>query len=110
MLLSSSLAMAIAVEAGKAGLLRWTRYALGATALLGIIFLLVKGVEYHHEWQDGLVPGRNFRLSSSPDPAASQNFYVTYFVGTGLHAVHLIIGIVLVSITMVAMACHTVTP
>src|SRR5690606_11784632 len=99
-LLSSSLAMAVAVEAGKARMLRWTQYALGITALLGIAVLFVKGVEYHQEWQEGLFPGQNFRLPDTPDRGASQNFYVLYFLSTGLHAVHLIIGIALVSVTM----------
>lgn len=94
-LLTSSLLMAIAVQARKAGAAQLSRNMLWLVALLGIVFLAIKGIEYRHEWQEHLFPGAGF---SFPEPAhaAAQMFYFLYFGMTGLHALHLTIGIVVV--------------
>jgi cytochrome c oxidase subunit 3 len=63
---------------------------LVATAMLGFAFLVLKGVEWHDEWREGLVPGPTFALAAV---AGAQAFYVLYFVMTGLHGVHMIAGI-----------------
>jgi cytochrome c oxidase subunit 3 len=66
---------------------------LGAAALLGCVFLALKGVEYRLEYDEGLVPGRYFAFTGQ-DPHAASLFFAFYFVATGLHAVHVAIGIV----------------
>ena len=94
-LLTSSAAMAWAVHAAAAGQRRLLTALLAATAALGLVFMVLKGVEYAEEYAEHLVPGVNF------DPArgaAVELFYYIYFVLTGLHAVHLTLGIVLVLI------------
>ncbi len=95
-LLLSSLSMALAVHAAQEGNDRRTARLLLLTAALGLCFLVLKGVEYTLDAHDGLVPGAHFR----PDwPASRQSemFFVLYFLTTGLHAVHLIIGVGLVA-------------
>ena len=94
-LLTSSLTMAIAAQAA-ASRRAFRRLVLGcllATAALGLAFLVVKGFEYKEDIDKHLVPGSHFALPQ----AGAQLFYGLYWLITGVHAVHLSIGIVLVS-------------
>jgi len=69
---------------------RFTARLLAATAALGTLFLALKGVEYHAEWEEGLVPGARFVLAGTP---GAEQFFALYFVMTGLHGVHMVFGI-----------------
>jgi cytochrome c oxidase subunit III len=90
LLLTSSAAVALAVACEEdARQRRWTARLLGLTAALGLAFLVVKGFEWHAEWDEHLFPGRTFSL----DVPGAQEFFVLYFVMTGLHGVHMIFGI-----------------
>lgn len=100
-LLTSSLTVALAVHAGQTGDRRaQVRYLL-LTILLGIAFLGVKGVEYSEEFRAQLVPGAHFKNDALHAPPGTsdeelqraQMFFVFYFFMTGLHALHMIIGI-----------------
>jgi cytochrome c oxidase subunit 3 len=70
---------------------------LFATILLGIIFLGLKFTEYAHKWHEQLVPGLNFHPAAESLRGAPQHavelFMCFYFFMTGLHALHMIIGI-----------------
>jgi cytochrome c oxidase subunit 3 len=90
-LLTSSLAMALAVAAARAGALRHTILLLLATAALGALFLGIKGYEYLKEFHEGLMPGVGPPFPF--EPAASELFFNLYFAATGLHAFHLACGI-----------------
>ena len=95
-LLTSSFGMALAVMAANAGARRAARGWLVATALLGAGFLAIKGTEYALEWRDGLVPGLHFTV---PDPhGTTRLFFDLYFLMTGVHAVHLAIGLAIVAV------------
>ena len=96
-LLTSSLSMALAVQARKAGSLRAAQWLLWLVATLGIAFLAIKGSEYRQEWQAHLFPGAGFAFPEDPSGAA-QMFYILYFAMTGLHALHLTIGIAMVAV------------
>src|SRR5205807_10064537 len=68
------------------------------TAILGALFLSLKGVEYFEDDVHRLVPGASFRGS-----AVEELFFSFYFVMTGIHALHLIIGIaILCALTAIA--------
>jgi len=73
---------------------RWTARLLWITAALGCAFLAIKGFEYRQDWREGLVPGDAFPLRV---PGA-QLFFFLYYVTTGLHAVHLVVGVALVGL------------
>jgi cytochrome c oxidase subunit III len=94
-LLTSSACMAMAVSTRDAGARRAPVLWLIATALLGVGFILIKGYEYSLEYQEHLVPALNFDLARHGGVA--EIFFMFYFCATGLHAVHLLIGIGLVS-------------
>ncbi|TCS39371.1 cytochrome c oxidase subunit 3 [Paucimonas lemoignei] len=95
-LLTSSATMALAVSWRRACLNKRAARLLWLTALLGVAFLAIKGMEYAHEFREHLFPGADFRFHG-PEVAAGRIFYWLYFAMTGLHALHLFIGIVLVS-------------
>lgn len=95
-LLTSSFLVALAVAAGQADRRRWVAPLLSAAATLGVVFLALKGVEYRHDWAEGLFPGPQFRLdgaTGSAVPAGAQLFYMLYYTMTGVHALHLTVGI-----------------
>lgn len=96
-LLTSSLMMALAATASETGQRRWIAPFLWATIAFGVLFLVLKGVEYHHDFREGLVPGAGFRLGDAAGeaPSGAQLFFVLYWVLTVLHSVHLLVGIVL---------------
>jgi cytochrome c oxidase subunit 3 len=91
-LLTSSLFMALAVNAAARGLSRQTAIFLFATIVLGVVFLGLKFYEYSVDFAEHLFPGGNFQYSGS-DPARAKIFFSLYFTLTGMHAVHMIIGI-----------------
>lgn len=94
-LLTSSACMAMAVTTRDAGKTRAPVLWLVATALLGLIFIVIKATEWFLEYQEHLVPALNFDLSRHGGVA--EIFFIFYFCATGLHALHLLIGISLVS-------------
>jgi len=75
------------------------RALLGATIALGVAFLAIKGVEYAHEYHEGLVPGAYFRYEGA-HALGVELFMTLYFVATGMHAVHMLIGIAVFGILL----------
>jgi heme/copper-type cytochrome/quinol oxidase subunit 3 len=88
-LLTSSLTMAVAERGAQEGFRRMALWCLAVTALLGLAFLISKGFEYHDDITKGLVPGSGFPLH----PSQTQIFWAFYWVITGVHAIHLTIGV-----------------
>ncbi len=95
-LLGSSLTMALAVQSAQLGRRKAIIVFLLLTVALGIVFLAVKASEYLHDYRESLIPGLRFDEarweSTVPEPSRVQLFFVLYFVLTGLHAVHMLIG------------------
>ena len=91
-LLTSSLTMALAVHAAQVGERRKLVRQLVWTLILGSVFLVVKAYEYSHKFHEGLVPGPSFAYSGR-NAAEHELFVSFYFALTGLHALHMIIGI-----------------
>ena len=98
-LIGSSLTMALAVHAAQSGAARATFRFLGATIGLGSVFLAIKVYEYHHKWVEHLVPGAGFRYEE-PFAAPAQILFSFYFAMTGMHALHMIVGIGLIAYLM----------
>lgn len=96
-LLTSSFAIASALIWSEAGRNRRARLAIWATVSLGLGFLCIKGFEYWDEAQRGLLPilMLDFRYDG-PDPQHARLFFDAYLALTGLHALHLLSGIVLI--------------
>jgi cytochrome c oxidase subunit III len=100
-LLTSSLTMALAVRAAHLGQRRQIALLIALTMALGLVFLGVKGLEYFHKYEDGLAPllglGLPFRYEGA-EPGPTQLFYGLYFAMTGVHAIHMIIGIAILGL------------
>ena len=94
-LLTSSLTMVLSINAAADGRRRDLRFWLLATAFLGIAFICVKGYEWYSDYDDQVVPAVNFLMKPGEAPAG-ELFWVFYFIATGLHALHLSIGIGLI--------------
>lgn len=80
-LISSSVTMVLAWAAASANNLPRYRLFMGLTLLGGALFLVVKTIEYSEKFSHGLYPSTN-------------NFLALYFTMTGLHAIHVIGGMV----------------
>ena len=109
-LIGSGFFMALGVwaaEVRKKGLLV---LFLIITTVLGLAFLGIKYDEYHEKWEKHHIPGAHFDVSEFVNPHAygineqplapdmaqkTQVFFSLYFAMTGMHALHMIIGIVL---------------
>jgi cytochrome c oxidase subunit 3 len=91
-LITSSLTMALAVHAAQIGNRRLLMLFLVATMVLGAAFLGIKAFEYYTEFKEHHVPGFGFQFETEHYRHA-QVFFSLYFVMTGLHAVHMIIGL-----------------
>jgi len=102
-LLTSSLAMALAVIAAREERQRAAMVRLIITMILGALFLGLKIHEWTREWTEGIRP----HIGPTEGPSGQQLFFNFYFVATGLHAVHLIVGILLVGGLTIKVARHT---
>ena len=92
-LIVSSLTMALAVRAAQTSAPPKTQVGwLVATMVLGSAFLGVKVIEYSDKFKHFTVPGPNF-VWTGKYPQAAEQFYSLYFCMTGLHALHMIIGL-----------------
>ncbi len=124
-LLTSSFTMALGVYAAQIGRREMLVWCLALTAALGTLFLVIKGFEYYGDYEENLVPGLAFVPAEwtpdSPDvhrrpprellehdpyearmfPQRVQLFLMCYYIMTGLHAVHLLIGITILVIQAV---------
>jgi cytochrome c oxidase subunit III len=94
LLLASSAAMTIAVDASRQEMRQITVVCLALTIVLGISFLLCKGLEYRDDIARGLLPGPRFPLR----PLQTQLFWAFYWVMTSVHAIHLATGLIVVGV------------
>jgi len=109
-LLTSSLTMALAVQAAALGRRSALIRYLGLTILLGLVFLGVKVFEYRRDYLEGMVPGVWFNPHSNTleewakrgiHPRNVELYFVFYFVLTGLHALHMVIGMGVLGVQLV---------
>ena len=96
-LITSSLTMALAVHGAQLGQRKVVLLFLMATMLLGAAFLGFKSVEYYHKVVEHHVPGPGFQFEREHLQHA-QLFFSLYFLMTGLHALHMVIGIGLLGV------------
>jgi cytochrome c oxidase subunit III len=109
-LIVSSFTMAFAVFNAQIGKQRRLIISLVITIILGLTFLGIKAVEYHDKYRDNLIPGQlipGHRFSPASvhllPGASAQNvemFYWIYFAMTGMHALHMVIGVGLLSVIL----------
>ena len=98
-LLCSSLTMVLAVRAAALGRRNGVILFLILTLILGGVFLGVKAYEWNNKFVEHHVPGPSFHFEGlSPDQQGNaQIFFSLYFAMTGLHALHMVIGVGILS-------------
>jgi cytochrome c oxidase subunit III len=97
-LIGSSLTMVLAVWAAQVNRRKAIVVFLLLTIVLGSVFLGIKAVEYTDKFTHHHVPGPNFhfdeKFEGKPvDQNSAEIFFSLYFIMTGLHATHMVIGI-----------------
>ena len=97
-LICSSLTMVLAVRAAQTSSRKGQILHLILTMAFGSVFLIVKYFEYAEKFEHHLVPGPNFDPAL---PKEQQLFFSLYFMMTGVHAAHMIIGLGLMAVILV---------
>ncbi len=92
-LICSSLTMAMAVRSAATGRRKLLIGFLVATMLLGGAFLGIKAIEYTDHIHHHLLPGPGFHYPAPADARAAEMFFSLYFAMTGLHALHMVVGL-----------------
>jgi len=91
-LICSSLTMALAVQAAQMGKRKRLITYLLSTMALGLVFIYIKFIlEWHHDFLEGLAPGLHFTYAG-PHASRVELFFCFYFIMTGVHALHMIVG------------------
>ena len=101
LLLCSSLTMALAVRAAELGKKGVLITFLLLTLLMGLTFVGVKlGLEWRHDYLEGFAPGVNWTFNGS-DCRHVELFFCFYFFLTGIHALHMLIGVGVLTVLMI---------
>jgi cytochrome c oxidase subunit 3 len=127
-LLTSSLTVALSVRATQLGQNRALIKLLIATMVFGIAFLGIKAAEYTHEYHEGVIPGESMfhpddevtadlhraADNTGANPATLRGqfrlFWLFYFFMTGVHALHMIIGVGLFTFLLIRARRGKYTP
>jgi cytochrome c oxidase subunit 3 len=119
-LIASSFTMAMGVWCSETRRRRGLVLCLSLTFFLGMCFLGIKTIEYHEKWEKHHIPGLHYSLQSFLDPAHDEAaaaygdkplpldmarhtelYFFLYFAMTGMHALHMIIGIAILGYMIV---------
>jgi cytochrome c oxidase subunit 3 len=96
-LVTSSFTVALGFDRAKRGDGRGTRTFFLVSVLLAVVFLGFKYVEYSHHFHAGELPGRYFTATHGAGPG-SPLFWSLYFLITGLHGIHVVIGMTILAV------------
>ena len=105
-LLTSSLTMVLGVSALQRNQLGLTQLYLISTLLLAFTFLLIKFFEWNAKYSHGIFPGLEHLHSL---PHGEGLFYNLYFMMTGLHGIHVIIGMAVMTVVYNRIQSGTIT-
>lgn len=94
-LICSSFTMAMAVNATQRNDQNKANQYLIVTLFCGFIFMVIKFFEYSHKFHEGLFPGAHFAFEGQ-SPEHASLFFSLYFMMTGLHGIHVLIGMGLI--------------
>lgn len=108
-LIGSSFTIAYAIHVLRANRPRTCVLLLLITLACGAGFLVLKGLEYSHHFHEGIFPGSYYHFDQMPGPGATMFFTLYYFM-TGLHALHMIAGLLVVSWLLVRVLREKTTP
>ncbi len=96
-LVTSSFTVAMGLHRATKGDGKGTAVFFGLSVLLALVFLGFKAVEYSHHFEEGQLPGRFYTYAGVQGPGASM-FFALYFLITGLHGIHVVIGMTVLAV------------
>ena len=108
-LVTSSFTVAMGLDGAVRGDGRRTALLYGASVAMGLVFLVLKLFEYRHHFMEGQLPGRYYTHEAIAAPGTTL-FWSLYFLITGLHAIHVIVGMTVLSVVAVKAARGAYTP
>jgi cytochrome c oxidase subunit 3 len=97
-LITSSFTVAVAVHAANHMKRRSTAWLLGVTCALGLLFLVFKTIEYGMHLREGAAPGGDTLFFVVHDTPGLPMFYSLYYLTTGAHAFHVIVGMTVLAV------------
>ena len=96
-LLVSSFTMAMSIYFTQKNQIKKAQAALLLTLFCGILFMGIKYIEYSHKMHEGIFPGKFFSYSGEGFVEGLPLYFSFYYLMTGLHASHVVIGLLLIS-------------
>ena len=109
-LILSSFTMSLAVHSASIGKTKLLAIFLIVTMIIGVVFLGIKFTEYYMHYQEHKAPGFWFEYHGTANAAKVQMFFVFYFLMTGLHAIHMTIGIGILLVMLYRTILGSFTP
>lgn len=91
-LIGSSLTVAMAIRSAQLNQIKGLIYNLYITIGLACVFMVIKYFEYVHKFEKGILPGEYYAYEGIAHEKANI-FFSIYYMMTGLHGIHVIIGI-----------------
>lgn len=104
-LLTSSLTVAMSITAIQLGKKKLSLFLVGTTIILALAFLVNKYFEWSHKIEHGIYPGSPELLNKPPGEIL---YFGLYYTMTGLHALHVIVGMVILAVVMVSIKKETI--
>ena len=109
-LLISSFTMALSIYFAQKNKMKACRRSLILTLLCGLLFLLIKYVEYSHKITVGILPGKFFSYTGEGAVEGLALYFSFYYLMTGLHASHVLAGMGLIGWALYRAFKNTVGP
>ena len=101
LLLTSSLSVAASISAIQKGQRKLSMYLLVVTMTLGLLFLVNKGFEWGTKIEHGIYPNSPTLLARTKGEIL---FFGLYYVMTGLHGFHVLVGVCVLSVMLILIA------
>lgn len=105
-LLTSSLTVAMSITAVRLGHKKFAVFLLSSTIFFAVVFLINKYFEWSEKFHHGIFPGSEELLKRSNGEIL---FFGLYYVMTGIHGLHIIIGIVILSVMLILVIRNKIT-
>jgi len=96
-LIASSLTMALGVRSAQRSKKTLTVAMLAMTIGFACVFLVIKYFEYSHKFHEGFLPGASLAVEKFQTGYDAGVFFAVYFMMTGVHGLHVVIGIGLIT-------------
>ncbi len=91
-LITSSFTVAMSLHAVRSGHSRRAAGLLSFSIGCGLLFLVLKGLEYAQHFREGIAPGAMYRFAEFLPTSGARLFFTLYYLMTGLHGLHVVVG------------------